>query len=101
MTRKAIGRVKDLEDAPLHGVTVNRKHILIAKTGKNYCAIGNICTHDRCWLSGGKLEGDNVRCPCHGSVFNVKTGEAVHGPAKDPEPVFRITEVDGELFIDL
>jgi nitrite reductase/ring-hydroxylating ferredoxin subunit len=100
MARKAIGRVEDLAAVPLHAVTINRKNILLAKAGKNYFAIGNLCTHDGCWLSGGKLEGDTVRCRCHGSVFNIKTGAVVHGPAEKPEPVFSVTEVEGELFID-
>jgi nitrite reductase/ring-hydroxylating ferredoxin subunit len=101
MVRKSAGLVKDLADAPLHGVTIGGKHILVARVGKNYFAMGNICTHDGCWLSGGKLEGVTVRCPCHGSVFNVKTGEAVHGPAEKPEPMFSVMVENGELFIEI
>ena len=100
MVRKAVGPVEAFADAPLHPVMFNRKNILLAKAGKNYFAIGNLCTHDGCWLSGGRLEGDTVRCRCHGSVFNIKTGAVVHGPAEKPEPVFSVTEMDGELFID-
>ena len=35
-------------------------------------------------------------CPCHGSVFDVETGEPVEGPAVDPVPVFaaRLTDDD-------
>jgi 3-phenylpropionate/trans-cinnamate dioxygenase ferredoxin component len=101
MAKKSIGLVRDLGDAPLHAVTINHKNILLAKAGKNYFAIGNLCTHDGCWLSGGRLEGDTVRCRCHGSVFNVKTGAVLHGPAEKPEPVFSVTEEEGELFIDV
>ncbi len=101
MTRKTVGLVKDLENAPLHGVTVEGKQVLVATVGKNYFAMGNVCTHNGCRLSGGKLEGDVVRCPCHGSQFNVKTGEAVHGPAKNPEPVYAVTVEKGEVFIDI
>lgn len=101
MTRKTIGLIKDFADAPLHEVTISGKQILVATAGKKYFAMGNVCTHNGCRLSGGKLEGEIVRCPCHGSQFNVKTGEAVHGPAKNPEPVFSITEENGELFVDM
>jgi len=101
MARKAIGRAEELGEGPLHAVKAGRKNILLARVGKAYFAIGNICTHDKCWLSGGKLEGENVRCRCHGSVFNVKTGAVVHGPAERPEPVFSVTEAEGEFFLDL
>jgi nitrite reductase/ring-hydroxylating ferredoxin subunit len=43
-----------------------------------------------CLLSDGILEGKNIMCPCHGSVFNVETGVVVKGPAKKAEPVFQV-----------
>jgi len=101
MVKKSAGMVKDLTNAPLHGVTIDNKQILVANAGGNYFAIGNVCTHNGCRLSGGKLEGETVRCPCHGSGFDLRTGNAVHGPAKNPEPSFRVTVEKGELFIDV
>jgi nitrite reductase/ring-hydroxylating ferredoxin subunit len=101
MAQKKIGTVKELADAPLHEVTIDDKKILIAKAGNTFFAIGNVCTHNGCRLSGGKLEGETVRCPCHGSGFSIRTGEAVHGPAKAPVPVYRITMQKDELFIEI
>jgi nitrite reductase/ring-hydroxylating ferredoxin subunit len=54
-----------------------------------------------CKLSGGKIDGETVRCPCHGSVFSVMTGEVVKGPAKKQEPVYSVTVENGELFLDV
>ncbi len=101
MVKKSIGMVKDLAPATLHGVVVDDKQILVAHVGDKFFAIGNVCTHNGCRLSGGRLEGETVRCPCHGSGFSLKTGDVVHGPAKDPEPSFRISEEKGELFIEV
>ncbi|HXX54602.1 MAG TPA: Rieske (2Fe-2S) protein [Methanoregula sp.] len=101
MVKKSAGMVKDLANAPLHGVTIDDKQILIANAGGKYFAIGNVCTHRGCRLSGGKLDGETVRCPCHGSVFELKTGNAVHGPAKNPEPAYRVSVEKDEVFIDL
>jgi nitrite reductase/ring-hydroxylating ferredoxin subunit len=101
MTTKKSGSVKELEYAPMKGVVVDGKEILIAKTGTKIFAIGNTCTHRGCKLSGGKLEGETVRCPCHGSVFNVRTGEVMKGPAKSPEPSYTVTVENDVFSIDL
>jgi nitrite reductase/ring-hydroxylating ferredoxin subunit len=101
MVLQKIGAVKELEFAPLKGVVINGKDILIVKTGTKIFALRNKCTHMGCKLSTGKLEGETVRCPCHGSVFNVRTGEVVKGPAKNPEPSYSVVVENDEFSIDL
>jgi nitrite reductase/ring-hydroxylating ferredoxin subunit len=101
MTKNKIGTVKELEYAPMKGMVIDGKEILIVKTGPQIFAIGNKCTHMGCKLSGGKLDGETVRCPCHGSMFNVRTGEVVKGPAKNPEPSYTVTVENDEYSIDL
>jgi len=101
MTEKKIGSVKEFDYALMKGVEAGGKEILIVKTGKKFTAIGNKCTHMGCKLSSGKIDGETVRCPCHGSVFNLITGEVVHGPAKRPEPLYNIREENEELFLDV
>ena len=101
MTAKKIGTVKDLEYAPLKGMVVDGKEILVVKTGTNIFAIRNKCTHMGCKLSSGKLEGETVRCPCHGSMFNVRSGEVVKGPVKNPEPSYTVTVENDEISIDV
>jgi nitrite reductase/ring-hydroxylating ferredoxin subunit len=101
MTVKKIGTEKDFTYVPLKEIEADGNDILVVKTGKIFTAIGNTCTHMGCKLSGGKLESTTVRCPCHGSEFNVMTGEVVKGPAKKPEPVYAVREETEELFLDL
>ena len=101
MTVKKIGLVKDMEFEPVKGVVADGKEILVVNLGKTYTAIGNRCTHMGCRLSGGRIDGETIRCPCHGSMFNVRTGEVVSGPAKKSEPAYTVTVENDELFIDL
>jgi nitrite reductase/ring-hydroxylating ferredoxin subunit len=101
MTQISIGRVADLEGVPLQGFTIQGRQILLANLEGTYFALGNLCTHDRCWLSDGRIISGNVQCPCHGSMFSLKTGEAVHRPATDPVPVYNVIIENGEIFIDL
>jgi 3-phenylpropionate/trans-cinnamate dioxygenase ferredoxin component len=101
MTTKKIGAVTELEYAPMKDVVVDGKDILIVKAGTKIFAMGNTCTHRGCKLSGGRLQGETVKCPCHGSMFNVTTGDVVKGPAKNPEPSYKVTVENDEFSIDL
>jgi len=89
---------KDLESGKMKGVKVGDKDILIADLDGNYYAIGNRCTHAGCKLSEGTLGGENVRCPCHMSVFNVKTGNIVDGPAREPATIFQV-KIEGDQML--
>lgn len=44
-------------------------------------AFSAICTHQGCTVVP---DGEQLRCPCHGSVYEVATGENVSGPAPRP-----------------
>ena len=101
MAARKIGLVRELDYNPMKGVELDGKQILIVKAAGKIFAMGNKCTHRGCKLSSGKLEGETVRCPCHGSVFNIRSGEVVKGPAKKPEPSYIVTVEKDEFSIDL
>ena len=81
-------------------VEANGTPILLFNIAGEYFAIGNKCTHRGCKLSSGTLEGEIVKCPCHGSKFNVKTGEVIHVPAARPEPKFTVKVEKDQILID-
>ncbi|GGR88554.1 ferredoxin [Micromonospora fulviviridis] len=66
--------------------------------GKAY-ATSNYCTHLDCLLSSGKLVDDGIGCSCHGSVFDLETGEPVCPPATEPIKTFPVREEDGEIYV--
>lgn len=68
--------------------------------GKAY-ATSNYCTHLDCLLSSGKLVDDGIGCSCHGSVFDLETGEAVYPPATEPIRTYPVREADGEIHVYL
>ncbi|HVW42051.1 MAG TPA: Rieske 2Fe-2S domain-containing protein [Amycolatopsis sp.] len=47
-------------------------------------AFQDACTHQQCSLSEGFLDEYAVICACHQSVFDVRTGEVLTGPATRP-----------------
>ena len=42
------------------------------------------CSHEECPLSDGWLEGEAIRCACHGALFSLADGAPLEGPALDP-----------------
>jgi 3-phenylpropionate/trans-cinnamate dioxygenase ferredoxin component len=68
--------------------------------GKAY-ATSNYCTHLDCLLSSGKLVDDGVLCSCHGSVFDLESGEPVYPPATEPIAVYPVREEEGEVFVGI
>ena len=96
-----VALVKDLEQGKMIGVEAGGQEIVVANVDGNYYAIGDRCTHMSCMLSEGLLKGQNVTCSCHGSVFDLKTGNVVKGPAKKPEPVFQVKFEGGEILVNV
>jgi len=89
---------KQLGEGKMVGVEVGGNPILVVNLKGKYYAIGNICTHMGCMLSDGALKGENVQCPCHGSVFDVKTGEVIKAPANKPVLAFQV-KVEGDQIL--
>jgi glycine betaine catabolism B len=68
-------------------VHVAGREVCLANVDGKYYAIGNVCTHEEGPLDQGRLEEYEVECPWHGSLFDIRTGHVIMGPASRPEPV--------------
>jgi nitrite reductase/ring-hydroxylating ferredoxin subunit len=95
-----VTRLEELGDRELAAYDVSGKRIAIAMVGDAFYAFGDTCTHQGCSLAEGQLEGTTVTCPCHGSEFNVTTGEVVHGPAQEPVRSYPVRLENGALRVE-
>jgi nitrite reductase/ring-hydroxylating ferredoxin subunit len=96
-----VASAKDLGAGKMMGVEASGKPVLVVNSDGKYYAIGNVCTHMGCMLSDGTLEGEIVTCPCHGSRFHIKTGNAVGGAAKKPEPAFQVKMEGDQILVNV
>jgi 3-phenylpropionate/trans-cinnamate dioxygenase ferredoxin component len=93
--------VDELGEHELAAFPVKGKRIAIAKVGDAFYAFGDICTHQACSLGQGELEGTTVTCSCHGSEFDVTTGEVIRGPAREPVQSYPVRVEDGLLRVEV
>lgn len=65
-------------------VEVGGTAVMLLRHEDGIHAIGAICPHLGGPLDEGKIEGETVTCPWHGSVFGLQDGCLLHGPATAP-----------------
>lgn len=91
-----VARTQDVPDGELAAATLDGLQIVLANAAGEYRAFADECTYAGCSLAyDGELEGDSVTCQCHGSVFDLRTGEAIGPPATESVAVYRV-RVEGD-----
>jgi nitrite reductase/ring-hydroxylating ferredoxin subunit len=80
---------------------IEGKSIAVANVEGTLFAFDGLCTHRGCSLSGGSLDGTRITCPCHFSVFEVKDGSVVKGPAREALSTYPVEVVDGHISLSL
>ena len=80
----------ELSPGEMKYVEVGDDQVLLANVGGTIYACDNVCTHAHAPLAEGDLDGEQVECPLHGSVFNVATGEVIDPPAVENLRVFQV-----------
>ena len=87
----------ELGEGELKKVEAKGVPVLLVRRNGEIHAIAHTCSHMGGPLSEGKLEGDVVQCPWHGSRFNVADGSVIDGPATFPQPCFETRVRDGKI----
>ncbi len=76
MSKKiSIGSVADFPAGKAKVVQVDGTAVVINHVGEKFYAIVNHCPHLGLPLASGKVEGNVITCPFHGSKFDMCTGE--------------------------
>jgi len=92
---RSVAKPADINQGGMTAFTVDGATVAIANVDGTFFAFGDTCTHAHCSLAEGDLDDIIVTCPCHGSQFDVTTGEVRNPPANEPVPVYRV-RVEGD-----
>lgn len=79
-----VAEAGDIQPGQLVAFDVGGTKVAVANVDGTFYGFGDTCTHALCSLAEGDLEGTEVICPCHGSVFDVTTGDVLGPPAMEP-----------------
>jgi len=88
-----------VSDVPVGGAIsaqdANGKPIIVSQpTQGDVVAFSAICTHMGCTVAPA---GNQLQCPCHGSTYDLATGENTGGPAPSPLPKVQVSVRKGEV----
>lgn len=98
-TWKRVARSGQVPDGWVRRFYADKLEMCVARLRGKVYATSNYCTHLDCLLSSGKLVDDGIGCSCHGSVFDLETGEAIYPPATDPIRTYPVREEGGEIYV--
>ncbi len=97
--RLRIASTDDIPPGKMRCFEVAGRRVLIANVDGQFLAADDLCTHEDASLSTGSLKGRYVKCPLHGSRFDLESGAAMEDPAVDPLRTYAVQVEGGEIFI--
>ena len=103
MTKEFVeaGEAGDLAPGTMKRVDLRGRRILLVNVAGRICAVDDTCTHEDASLSTGVLRGELVKCPLHGSRFNVCTGKALEEPAEEDLRTYPVRLEGGRILVGL
>lgn len=95
----ASGSLTSVADVPVGGAVSaedsSGKPVIVSQPTKgDLVAFSAICTHQGCTVAP---QGDQLVCPCHGSTYDLATGDNTGGPAPKPLAKIPVTVKGGDV----
>lgn len=82
-------------------VVIGGDPVMVHRAPEGYYAIGAVCSHAGGPLEEGTVADGCVECPWHQSVFDLRDGRVVHGPATTPQPAYAARASGGLIEVRL
>lgn len=68
-------------------------------SGNTFVAFSAICTHAGCPVQYDRSSLE-FTCPCHGGIYDARTGNVLQGPPPSPLPAIAVHVVNGEIRVN-
>lgn len=98
-TRMEVAAIDELKVNQMKLLRIGHLRIVLCRAENGYAAFDDRCTHRGGSLAGGAMICGTVQCPWHGSQFDIQTGMAKAGPAKESIKTYPVEESEGKVFL--
>lgn len=92
-----VGVDSDIPPGKSVRVEHNGTPILLVRQGSQVYALAETCAHLGGPLSEGKLVGETISCPWHGSRYSIRDGHVIDGPSVHPQPCLETRVRNGQV----
>ncbi|MBX2835733.1 MAG: non-heme iron oxygenase ferredoxin subunit [Gammaproteobacteria bacterium] len=82
-------------------VELSDRNVLVAHTDSGFRVSDEMCTHEDARLCDGNLSGELVKCPLHGSRFDLVTGSVLDDPATEDLRIYTVTIDESSIYVDI
>ena len=96
-----VGPTDSIEEEDLIRFDHGDRTSCIYRLSDGYYATDGICTHETVHLEDGLVMDDEIECPMHQGVFNIKSGEAITPPACDDLKTYPVKVDNNKIFVKI
>lgn len=96
-----VARLDEVTPGNMKCVRVQGVRVLLANVDGSIFAADEMCTHEDASLCLGSLRGELLKCPLHGSRFNLRTGAVLDEPADQPLRIHEVRIEGPAIFVKL
>ncbi|HEX6877364.1 MAG TPA: non-heme iron oxygenase ferredoxin subunit [Nocardioidaceae bacterium] len=93
--------VDDVQPESAVSVSVGGVAVAVVRDGDEWYAIYDECSHAAIPLSEGEVEGDQIECWLHGSMFDLRTGKPTNLPATEPVAIYPVKVEGDDVLVDV
>ena len=79
----------------------NNKTFCIYRLEDGYYATDGICSHESVHLEEGLVMDNEIECPMHQGIFDIKTGKALSPPACEDLKTYPVKIENSKIFINI
>ena len=97
----SVCKLADVPKGEMRCVGIKDRNVLVAHTQAGVMVSDEMCTHEDARLCDGNLNGTLVKCPLHGSRFDLTTGAVLDDPATQPLRIYPVSIEQDTVMIDV